>query len=265
MRSCPVPAIVLLLLLVPALAMAAPAAAPAPPPPAPPGEPPGTPPGGAPGAPLAAPPDTGAVAAAADSLTAGPPPEPAPAPLDLSGVWVLDEKDSDDPDRLARAADRRGGMGGGPSGMGGPGGGMGSSGRGPGDAAGGPDARGGTWRGGGRPGAGDGEPGPPSPAEGWNRLLITQDGDRLEIEDGSGRVRRLALDARPVPGRGPGGLATRAYREADAIVVVTERDGTPVRTASYRLDPRTGRLHVTITPLRRRAAPQPVELVYDRP
>lgn len=129
---------------------------------------------------------------------------------DLSGVWLLNEQQSDDPQQtIGEALDRlpasRGGPGGRMDGGDMRGGGMGRGrGRGKGSGMGRPGGRGGGMGGGvgpGRAGRAGGPDGPEGPQEmlrdlkdSTRRLLITHDDPLLEIIDGKDRTLSLSTD-----------------------------------------------------------------------
>jgi hypothetical protein len=157
-------------------------------------------------------------------------------PVDLTGVWNLDENASVDlqaqMDQLMveireQMAQKRGSGGGGRGGgMGGRGGGMGGRGGGMGGS------------GGGMGGPGGGRGGPPSEEAGaeapgrtgtrdlataMRQLLITVNGDQIEIMDGTDQTRVWTPDGQPVVAEGRGGGPTEvASWDGETLVLKTK-------------------------------------------
>jgi len=190
----------------------------------------------------------GAPRAAAEAPAATPPPEATP---DLTGVWILDTKASDDLKAFAKAlgsllpAGGQRGTGGPGGGMGGPGGGMGGpppgggkggsgagmDGRMPADEMGsGAEGPHETTRGGqgsaGGPGAGL--------ARAAQQLLISVDGDALEIVDATDRSMIWVPDGVVHAQAGPGGRELSCRAEWQNGVLILEQLGGPL-TSSRRL------------------------------
>ncbi len=247
------------------------------------------------------------LAALAPAAAAAPADAPAPPPAErlatpppsLSGVWVLDRKASDDPEKAfaalaaelpapeARGAGRAAGPGGGgPGGMGGAGGmggmgggrpgGMGRGGMGRGGAMSGSDdvTNGDDERGAGMPG-GRAARGPGRQAEsmgaGWQRLMIAQGDGEVEVLDARERqrlYRPLPPGAQPPasdrPG-GPGGPgAEQARWDGPRLVVEAKRGPGAALVTTYEKEPGTDRLVVTVTlQTARGVRGKTVRLVYD--
>lgn len=150
-------------------------------------------------------------------------------PVDLTGVWNLDENASDDlqaqmdqlmdeireqmaQKRGSRGGGRGGGMGGRGGGMGGSGGGMG----GPGGGRGGPPSEEAGAEAPGRTGTRD-------LATAMRQLLITVNGDQIEIMDGTDQTRVWTPDGQPVVAEGRGGGPTEvASWDGETLVLKTK-------------------------------------------
>lgn len=137
-----------------------------------------------------------------------------PWPVDLSGVWNLDEKNSDDlaaqieamrEKSMASRGGRGGGMGGRGGGMGGRGGGMGGMG-----------GRGGGGSEGGEPGQAPGA----DLAQAMQQLLISRFEDSMEIVDGVETARLWTPDGKTYRTRTLRGEATtRAWWDEGELVL----------------------------------------------
>ncbi len=198
---------------------------------------------------------------------------------DLTGVWNLDAKASDDLKAFAKrvgslmpGGGRPGGMGGPGGGMGGPGGGMG----GPGGGMGGP----GGARGGGMPadelGSGAENQGGQAPREGQGsggpgaglaraaqQLLISGDGETIEIVDGAERSETWVPDGASHTQKGPGDQTLSRRAAWQGGVLVLEQFGGPLSvTRRLRLDDAGKRLLVDLSVLDADGKPVTAHLVY---
>ena len=183
-------------------------------------------------------------------------------PPDLTGSWQLNREESDDPREKMSQARRGGGRGSGGFGGGGAGGGRGGGGGGFGGGGGGGGGGGFGGRGGGggfggggggggfggSGGSGDQRGADPAEMrqrmEALSRLEITQEGNRLSIEDANGDVRTFVIDGESVDVETDRGfLSVSAKIKKGTIVVETETSrGKIVET--YSRDPEEGRLRV---------------------
>jgi hypothetical protein len=216
-------------------------------------------------------------AGAAVAEAPAPAPEAVATPPDLTGVWNLDAKASDDLKAFAKqvgsllpAGGRPGGPGGGMGspggGMGGPGGGMGGPGgaRGGGMPAdelgsdaenqGGPPPRGGQGSGG--PGAGL--------ARAAQQLLISADGEAIEIVDGAERSETWVPDGASHTQKGPGDQAlSRRAAWQDGVLALEQLGGPLSVTRRLRLDDGGRRLLVELSVLDADGKPVTAHLVYE--
>ncbi len=251
--------------------------------------PPAPPPGGPAAAPpAAAPPAAAPARAAGDTLN---------QPV-LSGVWVLDDKASQDPRPAfeavlaeAMAGSQGEGGEGGQGGQGGPGGRGGRGGLG--GPRGGDEGEGrGGWGSGrdGHPGGssaiGDDEAGGGASfggsagedpekrraeiaarmSEAWQRLLITHSGSDFEVLDARDQDRAYVLDGKWHDRQaGRGSAHVNARWDGDAIVVTVQQTGRFGMTQTYRLDSQARILNVTLRLQPPSGADRIVKLVYGAP
>jgi hypothetical protein len=222
----------------------------------------------------------------------------APTP-DLSGVWNLDAGASDDLKAFAKKlgslqpAGGERGMGGPGGGMGGPGGGMGGPGGGMGGPGGGMGGPGGGMSG---PGGGRGRPGggaggrmpadelgsgaedsrdaPPADrgpgggpgsglAKAAQQLLISADGDALEIVDGAERSETWVPDGEVHAQAGPGGReSTRRAAWRDGALVLEQFGGPLSLSRRLQLSADGRRLLVDLTAVAADGKPVTAHLEY---
>jgi len=201
--------------------------------------------------------DTRDVPAAADTAAA-----PAPVHPDLSGVWILDEKASDDPAAVMRrnwerTGGQRGGMGG-PGGMQGRGGGMG------GRQGGMQDDPEGGGRGG--PGGGPGQDRDRTMQRRIARLEIFSDGPEFDVTDGLDITRVLHTDGRTETVWTERGeqQATAAWQDG-VLEVRWQGRGGPGRTTRFSLEG-DGKQLVVLEQVQMPGSDEEVtlRLVYDR-
>lgn len=151
--------------------------------------------------------------------------EPRPS---LSGVWVLNEKDSDDVRQKMRESMPGPGRGGPGGGRGGPGGGRGGPGGGIGGPMGGGGRRGGPGGTGGSDRGGppmDGERGGGPMGRAKRELTIDHREPEITVVDAEGTTLRMKTDGRETPHDGETGkLKTRARWKEKGLEVTTTRE-----------------------------------------
>ena len=202
-------------------------------------------------------------------IAAPPPPAPgaadSPARPDFSGVWVLNTKESDDPRPIFETMMPQGKTDDGKSGK--PGG-RGSGGMGRGDDESTAERPLGEARFG-----GGNDPAVAKARQdfaarmsaGWQRLLIAQSGEEVEIIDGSEQRRIHVLDGQRRDRRGTrAGRLETARWEGETMVITLEQEGRPGMTQIYRLVPSEKRLYVTLRlPVRGPGGEKVIRLVYE--
>lgn len=100
---------------------------------------------------------------------------------------------------------------------------------------------------------------------GWQRLLIAQAAEEIEIIDGNEQRRIHVLDGQRRDRRGTRvGMLETARWEGDTMVVTLEQEGRPGMTQVYRLVPSEKRLYVTLRlPTRGPGGEKVIRLVYE--